>query len=280
MHIRTADGVSLGATLYDANGDRAMLVASAMGVKRRYYDAFAQHAAARGISVVTFDYRGIGESRPASLRGYAATMEQWGRLDVAAVIEWIRRELRPRELSYTGHSAGGQLAGLAPNADAVDRFVFVSAQSGWWRHWPGLRAYGLGTLWLLMPAISRLFGYFPSKLVGLGAEDLPRGVAAQWARWGRHRDYLFRDVDPALYSRITAPILAYSLRDDHYAPRPAVDALAARYTNARVTRVHLEERGLGHFDFFRKGHAPLWEDALDWLSASASHDTHRARSTR
>jgi predicted alpha/beta hydrolase len=118
-----------------------------------------------------------------------------------------------------------------------------------------------------MPAVSRLFGYFPSKLVGLGAEDLPRGVASQWARRGRHRDYLFRDVDRALYSRITAPVLAYSLRDDKYAPRAAVDALAAHYPN--VTRVHLEERGLGHFDWFRKGRERLWEDVVQWLRAES-----------
>jgi predicted alpha/beta hydrolase len=264
MDIRTADGVSLGSTLYDANSDRALVIASAMGVKRRYYDAFAQHVAAQGISVVTFDYRGIGDSRPPSLRGSDATMEEWGRLDIAAAIDWITGELRPRSLFYVGHSAGGQLAGLAANADAVDRFVLVSSQSGYWRHWPGVRAYGLGALWLLMPVLSRVFGYFPSKLVGLGSEDLPRGVAAQWARWGRHPDYLFRDVDPGLYARITAPVLSYSLRDDTYAPRRAVDALAAHFPN--VTRVHLEERGLGHFDFFRKAKgAHLWNDVVRWL---------------
>lgn len=268
MLIRTADGVSLHATLHDAHSDRALLVASAMGVKRRYYDAFAQHAAAQGISVVTFDYRGIGDSRPASLRGYEASMLDWGRADIPAAIDWIQRELRPRSLYYLGHSAGGQLAGLAPNADAVERFVFVSSQSGYWRHWPGIHALSLGALWLLMPVLSRAFGYFPSRLAGLGPEDLPRNVAAQWSRWGRHPDYLFRDVDPALYARLAAPVLSYSLRDDTYAPKRAVDALAARYPN--VTRVHVEERGLGHFDFFRKakgGH--LWDDVVRWLKTDA-----------
>jgi predicted alpha/beta hydrolase len=267
MLIRTADGVSLHATLYDAHGDRAMLIASAMGVKRRYYDAFAQHAAARGISVVTFDYRGIGESRPKSLRGFDASMLDWGRADIPAAIDWIRRELRPQSLAYLGHSAGGQLAGLAPNADAVDRFVFVSSQSGYWRHWPGLRAYGLGALWVMMPVLSHAFGYFPAKLVGLGSEDLPRGVAAQWARWGRHRDYLFRDVDPTLYARITAPVLAYSLRDDHYAPLRAVEALLARYSGARVEHRHLALRGLGHFDYFRRAHAALWNEITEWVAS-------------
>jgi predicted alpha/beta hydrolase len=266
MDIRTADGFALAATLYDANSDRVMLIASAMGVKRRYYDAFASHVAAQGTSVVTFDYRGIGDSRPRSLRGFAATMVEWGRLDIAAALGWIRRELRPRALLYAGHSCGGQLAGLAPNAGEVDRFLFVCCQSGYWRHWPGVRAYGLGALWALMPVVSSIAGYFPSRLFGLGSEDLPRGVASQWGTWGRHPEYLFSEVDAAPYARLTAPILAYSFRDDHYAPRAAVDALLRKYSGAAVERRHVEERGFGHFDYFRRSRGePLWPDAVRWL---------------
>ncbi len=28
----------------------------------------------------------------------------------------------------------------------------------------------------------------------MGAENLPRGVALQWARWGRHPDYIFSQL--------------------------------------------------------------------------------------
>ena len=270
VEIKALDGFPLHATLYDANSDRAMVVASAMGVKRRYYDAFAQHLAKSGTSVVTFDYRGIGDSRPRSLRGFEGSMLDWGRYDIPGVIEWIVREVRPKSLAYTGHSCGGQLAGAAPNISAVDRFVFVCAQSGYWRHWPGIRAYGLGALWLAMPLVSRLIGYFPSRLFGLGSEDLPRNVASQWATWGRDPEYIFAGIDPAPYARIPAPILAYSFRDDHYAPRRAVDALLAKYSAAPVTRVHREERGFGHFDFFRKSKgAPLWDDVTRWLGNGA-----------
>ncbi len=261
LEIRAEDGFTLRGTLYDAQSRDALVIASAMGVKRRFYDAFARHVADRGRSVVTFDYRGIGDSRPRSLRGFDAALDQWGRLDAAAAIDWIARQLAPASLTYLGHSAGGQVSALAPNADRVDRFVFVASQSGYWRHWPGLRAYGLGALWLAMPAISRAFGYFPAKALLLGSEDLPRGVASQWEQWGRHPEYLWGYHDPALYARITAPVLAYSLRDDHYAPRAAVDAFAAHFTSAPVTRVHTEER-VGHFEFFRKGHEAWWDRLL------------------
>lgn len=271
-HARTvtfaaADGYELTGTVYDAGSRHWLLIASAMGVKRRYYDAFARFMAELEMNVLTFDYRGIGDSRPRSLRGFDGSMLDWGKLDVAAAIDFIKRQ-QPITLAYLGHSAGGQIAGLAPNVDRVDRFVFTSSQSGYWRLWPGVSKLGLGALWLAMPLISRVVGYFPSKLLGLGSEELPRNVATEWARFGRHREYLFAYADAAPYARITAPILAFSFRDDRYAPRAAVEALLAKYSSARITHKHIEQRGLGHFDLFRKGKADaLWTEIAAWLTA-------------
>lgn len=269
IQITAADGYVLTGTLYDAASNDALLVAPAMGVKRRFYDAFARHIAERGRSVVTIDYRGIGDSRPSSLRTFGGTMSDWGRLDIAAAIDWIGRELRPSSLAYAGHSAGGQLVGLAANAERIDSMLLVCAQSGHWRHWPGVRAYGLGALWLAMPLISRIVGFFPSKPLGLGSEDLPRGVASEWARFGRHPEYIFRDHDPAPYGRLTAPILAYSFCDDSYGPKSAVDWFVARYSGAPVTRVHVDVPGLGHFGYFRRGKGePYWDRAVAHFTRS------------
>jgi predicted alpha/beta hydrolase len=266
IELPAADGFALRGTLYDAQSDSALIMASATGVKRRYYDAFARFVAERGTSVVTFDYRGIGDSRPASLRGFAGTMRDWGRLDLTGAIDWISQELHPKSLVLAGHSAGGQIVGMAPNADRIDRLVFVCAQSGYWRHWPGFGRWRLGFLWYTMPLISRLAGYFPSRLVGLGSEDLPRGVASQWAHWGRHPEYLFSDTDPRPYAKLTAPILAWSFADDTYAPRPAVDALLEHYSGATITRRHLEGPGVGHFGFFRQAKGEvLWNETIGWL---------------
>ena len=278
MEVRTidlaaADGFALRGSLYDAGSDAALIVASATGVKRRYYDTFARFVAERGTTVLTFDYRGIGDSRPPSLRGFAGNMRDWGRHDLTGVIDWVTRELRPASLAIVGHSAGGQIVGMAPNADRIDRLVFVCAQSGYWRHWPGLGAWRLGFLWYTMPTIARLFGYFPSRVFGLGSEDLPREVASQWARWGRHPEYLFSDTDPAPYARIDAPILAWSFADDTYAPRPAVEALLGRYPAAAITRRHVDKPGVGHFGFFRPGKGEvLWNETVGWLRAVHNAD--------
>ncbi|HUP59233.1 MAG TPA: alpha/beta fold hydrolase [Thermoanaerobaculia bacterium] len=266
FEIRAADDYPLHASLYDANSDRALIVASAMGVKRRYYEPFAQFFAQNGITTLTFDYRGIGDSRPRSLRSFGRTLTEWGTLDIPAAIEWVARELKPKSLAYAGHSAGGQLAGLAHNIDRVEQLIFVCAQSGYWRYWPGMRKWALGALWVTMPKVSRAVGFFPSKLLGLGSEELPREVASEWAKWGRHPHYLFGYHDPAPYARITAPLLAWSFATDTYAPKAAVEDLLRRYRAAQIMHLHVEVGTLGHFDFFRqtKG-AALWNDTLEWL---------------
>lgn len=264
--LRTEDGHDLEATLYEG-GDRAIVIAGAMGVPRRYYDAFAREAAERGHRVLTFDYRGIGGSRPKSLRGYRGTLTEWARHDLTAAIERIR-STRPSSITLVAHSVGGQIAGLASNAKAVSRLVFVASQSGYWRLWPHVRGIGLGVLWLLMPPVAHAIGFFPSKLLGLGSEDLPRFVAAQWALWGKHPDYVFGYNDRAVAASLDVPLLAWSFADDHYAPKRAVEKLLTYYSSAHVEHRHVPPRRIGHFGFFRRQLAgDLWEETFAWLTS-------------
>jgi len=267
MQFAAADGFTLHGTLYEGGAD-AILIASALGVKRRYYDAFAQSAVRRGYSVLTFDYRGIGESRPKSLRGFDATMHDWGVLDIAAAID-VMRERAPRSLTLVGHSAGGQLPGLAENIGAVDRFVFVAAQAGYYGNYPGIHRHSINVIWHAMPLVSRVMGFFPSRALGLGSEDLPRGVATQWATWGRHPKYLFGFEDGSRYASMNVPLLAWSFEGDWYAPRRAVDKLLEHYSSARVERRHVADKRVGHFGFFRRGVGEtLWDETFSWLPPS------------
>src|SRR3712207_8056259 len=84
LTIPATDGFSLAATQFGGDGDaaeRVVLIAPATGVKRRLYRPFSEFLAAGGFGVVTWDWRGTGDSRPASLRGFEATMRQWGERD-------------------------------------------------------------------------------------------------------------------------------------------------------------------------------------------------------
>jgi predicted alpha/beta hydrolase len=265
MQFAATDGFTLHGTLYEGGAD-AILVASALGVKRRYYDAFAQSAVARGFTVFTFDYRGIGDSRPKSLRGFHASMHDWGALDLPAAIDQLKGA---RSITLVGHSAGGQIPGLAANVNAIDRLVFVAAQAGYYGNYPGLHRHSIRVIWHLMPFASRMIGYFPSRALGLGSEDLPTGVATQWATWGRHPQYLFGFEDASRYASMNVPLLAWSFEGDWYAPPLAVDKLVENYSSARVERRHVSDRRVGHFGFFRRGVGEkLWEETFAWLSPS------------
>lgn len=265
-HARAADGYRLALTHYPGKGDDAVVIAGATGVKRAFYDAFARHLQSNGLTAVTVDYRGIGGSRPKTLRGFSATMRQWGELDLDAALRWTLREAEPDRLLVVGHSVGGQLLGHASSADEVAAAFLVGSQSGYWRHWPATGQLGIFTLWhLLIPTLSRPLGYFPSPWFGLG-QELPTGVARQWAHWGRHPAYLLRDGDEvrARYERIRAPMLATSVGKDLFAPEPAVRALLEMYPNA--SRRLLKVGPVGHFEWFRRsGSADLWDQAVAWL---------------
>ena len=130
-----------------------------------------------------------------------------------------------------------------------------------------------GLWWGLLPAATALCGYFPSRGLGLG-EDLPKGVALEWARWCRNAEYFVDEAGRPLrphFASVEAPILAFSFADDPFAPRTAVDQLLSFYTSASVTHRHvvpreLGLRGVGHFGFFREScREALWEECVRWL---------------
>jgi len=291
--LAATDGFPLGAFLFDpaarsvdatGSAPRALvLILGATGVRQRYYRDFAGYLASRGFLALTFDYRGIGASRPErfsrSLRGFTADMMDWGTKDVGGALAWAREHHPDLPLALVGHSFGGQAFGLPPEIPALRAGVHVAAQSGYFRHWSRGR-WKLAWLWYVtVPAVVRIFGYLP-RWLGLG-EDLPRGVAAQWARWCRTPRYLVPHVAGAAerYRALRIPLLAWSFEDDGYAPRPAVEALLARFENARVEHRHLQGDELpggrvGHFGFFRTGATEvLWERTADWLDRALREGT-------
>ena len=114
-----ADGYVLGATLFLPRGAKrhAVLINSATAVPRKIYRGFAGYLARRGCAVLTYDYRGIGDSRqkslvgynqPKSLVGFKASMSDWAALDATAAVAWMRERYHDLPLGYIGHSFGGQ----------------------------------------------------------------------------------------------------------------------------------------------------------------------------
>jgi predicted alpha/beta hydrolase len=277
LDIEASDGTRLGATFF-GGGEAAVMVMPATGVPQEYYAKFAAYLAEAGFSVLTFDYRGIGRSRRGDLRASTARMRDWALLDGAAAFDFLQKS-HPR-ICVIGHSFGGQALGLLPQRESIAAALIVGAQSGYWKNWPAL-----GRLWMwpvthfALPFVSSLRGYFPASRLGFG-EDLPKGVAIEWARWCRNPRYLVGDLGvEADYARFRAPLRAYTITDDPFAPERAVHALGALYPNSqwetrKVTPRELGVKSIGHFGFFRdRFRDTLWRDACEWL---AGHRTMAA----
>lgn len=279
--IPATDGFPLAARVYAPKRKEdvraTLLVHGATAVPQSYYARFATYAATHGMRVVTYDFRGVGESVRGPLRAMSATMLDWAERDARAVIAWTRAHHR-EPLVCIGHSFGGQILGLIDEAQDVDAAVLVAAQLGYMGHWPVHARVKLAAYWyVVVPALTATLGYLPSW-GGLG-EELPGGVAREWAAWCRSPGY-YMDHVPGTRDRLAAfdkRVLAFSFSDDGMAPRAAVDALVARLERATIDRRHIgpEQAGvkkIGHFGFFRKEHeAGLWKMVLDFAQSAAAH---------
>jgi predicted alpha/beta hydrolase len=274
LTLVTEDGFPLTAHRWHAQGKLlgVVLIAPATAVRQRVYATFAAYLSEQGFEVITWDWRGIGDSRhEAGSRDRRLTMRAWGECDLAAAIDWADRRADGAPVAVVGHSFGGAAIGMAANAARLDRAVLITAPHGWWGHWPRSSWWKLLPLWyLLLPATTTLFGSFPSSLLGLG-ENLPLGVAREAATWCRRRDYLRHWTGHAAFRR---PILSIAFSDDPMAPREAVRALLAEYRLAEIDDRQLApadvgQSQVGHFGFFDAGVVPqLWADVLRFLQAT------------
>lgn len=283
ISFRASDGFELKGHVYGdpATARAGLLIAPAMGVEQRYYADFAQWMAAQGWLVLSFDYRGMGASRPAemrgSLKGLEADIRLWAERDASAALDELDRRLggAERPIHWLGHSLGGQILGLLPNRERVSRAITVGSGSGYWReNSAGLRRYVWWLWYVIVPLSLPLFGYFPGRrLRKVG--DLPRGVMAQWRRWCLDRDYMMGEGGAALraqYAALRAPMLSLAFTDDEFMSRRNTESLHGFYAGAqpelrRIAPADVGVRRIGHFGFFRKHfEASLWPQVSAWLA--------------
>jgi len=285
--LPATDGYQLGATLFLPRGAKrhAVLINSATATPRRIYKGFAGYLARRGCAVLTYDYRGTGDSRQKamvgynqlkSLVGFKATMSDWAALDAAAAVAWMRERYKTLPLNYVGHSFGGQALGLLPNNTEVSRALFIAAQAGYWKLMASperFRVYAM--LNFVGLPLTKLLGYTPGWS-GLG-EDLPKGVFEQWVGWVMSERYLFTDPKlPGLsnFANYKGALRALCLADDPWATRPAVGLLCSGFSSIEpeiltITPADAGVSKIGHFGFFRPEHRDtLWRGAAEWIQAA------------
>lgn len=285
--LPATDGYQLGATLFLPRGTKrhAVLINSATATPRKIYKGFAGYLARRGCAVLTYDYRGTGDSRQKamvgynqlkSLVGFKATMSDWAALDAAAAVAWMRERYKTLPLNYVGHSFGGQALGLLPNNTEVSRALFIAAQAGYWKLMASPERYRVYAMlnFVGLP-LTKMLGYAPGW-AGLGA-DLPKGVFEQWVGWVMSERYLFTDPKlPGLsnFANYKGALRALCLSDDLWATRPAVGLLCSGFSSIEpeiltITPADAGAAKIGHFGFFRPEHRDtLWRGAAEWIQAA------------
>jgi predicted alpha/beta hydrolase len=289
LSISTSDGFQLAAHVVDhAQPKATVLIPAAMGVKQDFYFAFAQWLSAQGYTVATFDYRGMGRSRPAqfaqSLKGFDADLMDWVQ-DYDTMLHWLKVRVPHVPLYVIGHSLGAQLAGLAHNKALINGLISVAAGSGYWRmNAPQLKRMVLYFWYVLVPVATRLYGYFPGKQfkkVG----DMPKGAMLQWRRWCLNPLYsvgVEGEAAKQSYGQVRFPILALSMTDDEMMTLEGTQSLVDFYHSAprEIQCIAPKDVGLkriGHFGFFREQFAQqLWGK----IPHALEHFSNLALSTR
>lgn len=274
IEIKTNDNNYIVANIYEAdNSETVLIIASATGVKQSFYKKFAEYLCTKGITVITFDYSGIGESLQTSIKKVKTNVAHWGKVDLDSVIKHAKNNYSDSKLVVLGHSIGGQLIGLAKSSLEVNKILLVATQSGYWKLWKGKNRMKMWANWyLLFPILTNLFSYMPSKKIS-GMENLPKNVAKQWSSWGKNPNYLFDEFSEQnlYFNKISCPIVSLSIEDDFYAPKQAVDWFVNKFKKANIKRVHIipsnyNSKNIGHFGMFRENFSEtLWESIVKFV---------------
>lgn len=259
-----------------------VIVNAATSVRCRYYFRFAAYLHRHGYDAIVYDYRGIGESRPAQLARLDATWLDWGERDFEAVLRYALAEFPGQPIDVVAHSIGGFVAGLAPSNHLVRRVFTMGAQYAHWRDYAPRSKLAMLWKWhVVMPVLSALFGYFPAKRLGW-MEDTPKGVALSWSRSRADFEDTYRRAPIARddaqrralvrrFAGMRAQVLAASVTDDPFGTIAAIERLLRYFTRSSVVHLRIPPDaigvdGIGHFAFFHsRFEATLWPIPLGWL---------------
>lgn len=268
--ISCKDDYQLAAQFYPAQDHTKpypILICPATGITKNFYHAFAEWLNQQGYSVLSFDFRGIGESLHGPLKNSTASINDWGIYDIPAAIETILDRTLAEKVIIVGHSAGGQLLGITSNYNKVAKVLAIAGSTG---HVKGLK----GKTKILAPVMfnvifpisSFLKGYGATQFIGMG-ENLPKNVAKQWAEFCSKPGYVMNAIGKSIFEdyhqEIQCPITSFWATDDEIATQANVKDLLRLYPNAPTKLIELnpQQHGykqIGHMSMFKKSHQKLW----------------------
>lgn len=277
--FQASDGHQLTADVYRGASPRVgIMISAGTGFPRRFYRHIAAHLASLGAIVLTYDYRGIGDSGGGNLAGSDIEYTDWGRYDMAAALDTLANHcLDNIPLTHVAHSVGGHFVGLMPNHNRLARNAFVSVGSGYiWHHQKRQIPISGFFWWLAGPLQLAMRGYIKSGLLWPG-ESLPPKVFRTWRRWCQKPRYFETEMDttlsPQYFDQVTSPIRCWIPVDDPIATPRTAQVILDFYKNSetQITTIKPADFGrkkIDHQGAFTKGMQPLWDDIYGWLTAN------------
>jgi predicted alpha/beta hydrolase len=252
-----------------------VVICPAMGVQGKYYAQLAQALHAAGMQAATFDLRGQGSSSLRASRtvdwGYDTLLTQ----DFPALLAAVRAQAPAAPLYFWGHSQGGQLACLflARQPELANGIILTACGTVYYRGWPFPQRLKLLAQTQLLRSISLALGYLPGEKLGFGGRQA-RSEIADWADnalLGKYRLRGAKGDDEARLQSLQAPVWAFSLEGDDYAPRASTEHLLGKMGQAPVQHWHMTAAdmpatGLHHF-YWAKNPAVLVDKVLPLLNA-------------
>jgi predicted alpha/beta hydrolase len=210
IEIRTSDGWALRADVHEPGGEPVgvAVLSHAMMARRTEFERPAGAGVAsmlveRGWRVVSFDFRGHGDSEPLPRDGARFGYDDLVGGDMPAVHGFARSRLRRKKpVVLVGHSLGGHVALAAQGAGLVsfDAIACIAANV-WLRAFEPSRARWIVKRASLAAAaaVCRRLGRFPARALRLGSDDESRAYFEDFERFTRtgtwtsadgSRDYL------------------------------------------------------------------------------------------
>jgi predicted alpha/beta hydrolase len=247
-----------------------MIVAPGAQFTQRDYEPFAAFFQQQGYFVITFDYRGVGDSGPDNLKGFEAKLHQWAVQDTDAVIRYVKNIAVNQELIFIGHGVSGEVVGLAQASQYISRLVLASSSLSCKRLWTWRGRIRIAALKTVGKLANKLFGYFPGKKLGV-LRDLPKGVVYEWADWCDHPNGLFDVFPENNYRKLQVPLIAFSFSNDWRTPDRAVEGLLQYFSGACVTWYHVTphnqglNKSISNCFFDARYKSNLWPTLQRWL---------------
>lgn len=275
IFIRTKDGYPISIHVFSpsVSNNKILVINSATGVKQQLYFGFSKYFSDFGYTVITYDYRGIGLSKPKSVKNFSASMTNWGAEDFLAVSDYVNTKFPNFQKYCLGHSVGALILGMNPLTKIYEKFIFVATQKAylgnltWQIKWSAIVGFGM-----VQPILSFFFKFFPAQYLGLG-ESLPSGCAFDWRTliMNKHSTNVLLERTVNIAKDLSQPTLFLSAEDDGWVTKKGMELLIEEsYPNLQVYDKTLlvtqsPKRNIGHVNFFRSYNQPLWDIPLAWL---------------